>query len=569
MQSQHPDALQLYMDYVLYNTISPLISSIISELPRTFNEACEIVQRKARAIQNPPDWETKKEHLGRILQKIAIKNGLFTPKAKKNLDHFYTNNNIIEVSHQPKFMGGERFVLNKLACGGIFSNQIASSVPIFYIADYDQIHRELTKTRFPIINSATGFSIGIDKDIEDCYGKECVECLPLPSESSLTQKLQQIREKYEFSINSCNITKDKKNLLHERVNNSLLLLKRNYLQSNTYTEWFMKILGEIGNIINNYGYLFLPASDPDFKKLQLPYYEELLSQTPQYIQIYNTQFDRLEMRGINPPLRKLRPDFVPMFYHCPNEECHQNRISLFWKQHAQRLQIYGICNQCHEHIEFEISPNHPDLTDHILQLSPRVDSRQFLVSRVLSPTLHISGTGETRYSMQTLPLLKKFAPELPLPGIYFYNKTTMNTFITRELEQQLIKSNLSLFLQKLKKIMAPLPKINSILNNSKSRDILPISTQQLTTHMLTQADAIMEMKQYLEASVNETSKVLERNLIQSYLGNIMGQISAERSGQEAVFHWMEAAIQHGLPNLMMEYQKLYCPGLRPGLQFLN
>ena len=194
-------ALQLYMNYVLKAEISPLISQITNEIPRTFQDTIRSAKQKSTKKPKSPEELELRESLGKILHQTTKKANLLTPKAKTNLENFIQGEIVIEVAHQPKILGGERFILNKIACGGEMSQNIPNSVPIFYIADYDKVHNELTKTHFPLINSPTGFSIGIDQEIEKCYEDKCIECLPLPSMTHFKKIFHEIEKKYFFSIN--------------------------------------------------------------------------------------------------------------------------------------------------------------------------------------------------------------------------------------------------------------------------------------------------------------------------------------------------------------------------------
>lgn len=559
------------MNYVIKHEISPLIQEITTEIPRNFFDACKLASKKNQKIVKTSEWALNKEKLGKILGQTTKKFGVLTPQAKKNLELFYNSNNIVEVAHQPKFLGGERFILNKLACGGELASQMEEGIPLFYIANYDQVHNELTKTHFPLINSPTGFSVSIETEIERCFAEKCIDCLPLPSISYVKQLLKEIEEKYLFSINATHYSQDKKNLLHDRVKHSILLLKRAYLRSDNYTDWFVNIVGELANIIYDYGYLFIVGSDPKLKQLLQPHYETLLDQREVYIQNYNQQYEKMRAFGINPPLRKLPSNFVPFYYECSCDTCHQQRVHLFTSQEDNKHQLTGICESCKEKIHLEFDSLKSDLTDIYCQLTPRVDTRQYLISKSLQPTVHIAGTGETKYYMQSLPVLKRFDPNIVLPVIYFYNKTTINTFITRDLEQQLISPQIPDFITNLKALMKPLGEFNKLVKNSEGKtQTTEFYSEKSTKILLKQNEAFNNLSKYLQTYQQQSHQQLHKeeylkNLVDVYLANMKGTISRERSGQESVFHWLDAAIKNGLNNILQDYRHIYHPWIQPGL----
>ena len=193
-----------------------------------------------------------KERLGKILEETTRKYGLFTEKASNHLQLYYNDGIGIEVAHQPKFMGGERFVFNKLALGSRLAHHDENFYPFFYLADYDKVHSELTKTHFSLVNSSSGFPCSIDPDIEKKYLEASIRKLPLPSKKQLDEILQKIFDNYQFSINSCVTDAFQGKLLEERLESALRLIKQSYYRSSTYNDWFIQIIGSISNIFSDH-----------------------------------------------------------------------------------------------------------------------------------------------------------------------------------------------------------------------------------------------------------------------------------------------------------------------------
>ena len=76
--SSSQTTLDLYMEYVLKGTISPLINTITSEIPRSFHNAIELGKQKASQINNTPAWASQKEAIAKILRKTTQKYHLFS-----------------------------------------------------------------------------------------------------------------------------------------------------------------------------------------------------------------------------------------------------------------------------------------------------------------------------------------------------------------------------------------------------------------------------------------------------------------------------------------------------------
>jgi hypothetical protein len=58
----------------------------------------------------------------------------------------------------------------------------------------------------------------------------------------------------------------------------------------------------------------------------------------------------------------------------------------------------------------------------------------------------------------------------------------------------------------------------------------------------------------------------DKNTVSSYLSNMFGKISKEKSGQEAVFHWVDLCLKNGLSNFFKDYLQIYKPWLPPGME---
>jgi uncharacterized protein YllA (UPF0747 family) len=559
------DPLKYYFLYALEGQESWISEGMKGLIPQSISDAISLAKKINREAKKDPNSEEIKLALGKIFENTNKKYNLLTDKAKSNLVKLLTDNEslTLEVSHQPKFLGGERFLFNKIGCGAAFANLESSIIPIFYVADYDKVHSELIKTKFSQSDSPSGFSISIEPKIEKDFLGKSIKNLPLPSVSYLLEQFQQIRKKYRNSINSCLGDNWHKKLLEERLEEALRLIKIAHNNSENYTDWFINIIGTISNVINDQGYLFVSASDIEFKKLLTPFYETLLENQSKYVDIYVDLNKKFVENNIRPPLRDIRRDFVPFFYECVSEDCQCRRLELTGQDYTSMIHVKCECNECGNLIDFSLEKDNPNLSEHVAYFTPRVESRQYLVSKTIQPAIHIAGTGEARYYTMAIPLIRHFDKTTNLPVIYFYNKITMNTFMTRKIEQDLVNLNVPGFLDNVKGLMKNLGKFNKLLNkpSEQVQDRIKIIAllSNFKSHM-TQLESILVNFQETDVAPED------KNTVSSYLSNMFGKISKEKSGQEAVFHWVDLCLKNGLSKFFKDYLLIYKPWLPPGME---
>ncbi|MFX1374497.1 MAG: hypothetical protein ACFFA0_01675 [Promethearchaeota archaeon] len=559
------DPLRYYLLYALEGKKSWISEGMKDHIPQSINNAILLAKKKNREMKKDTSPDEIKKGLGRIFKNTNKKYNLLTDKAKRYLEKFLTDNNsmCLEVSHQPKFLGGERFLFNKIACGAAFANLDKTIIPIFYVADYDKVHSELTKTKFSQSDSPNGFSISINPKIENQFLGMRIRNLPLPSVSYLLEQFQEIRKKYINSINSCINDNWHKKLLEERLEEAFRLIKIAHNNAENYTDWFINIIGIISNIVFDQGYLFISASDLEFKKILTPFYETLLENQPRYVKTYLDLHNQFIEHNILPPLRDIKHDFVPFFYECNNEQCSCNRMELSCEDYSSIIHVKCNCNNCGNLLDFSLEKNNPDLSEHVLFLTPRVESRQYLVSKTIQPVIHIAGTGETRYYTMGIPLIKRFDKNISLPVIHLYNKITMNTFITRKLEQDIVRLNIPNFLENIKGLMNNLRKFNQLVN--KSKEYIPEREKML--EILNNFQSYMRQIENILVEIQSTNMTPEfKNLVSSYLSNMFGKISKEKHDQEIIFHWVDLCLKNGLSNFFNDYFRIYKSWLPPGIE---
>ncbi len=556
------DSLNLYLNFTSEEKSSWINKNLDGFIPNSLSESIKLANQKRNQINSCTNNDL--EMIGKIIQKTNRKYNLFTQKAKSNLEIFYNSGYGVEIAHQPKFLGGERFLLNKIACGSVIANKDINAFPFFYLADYDKVHPELIKTNFPVSNSSKGFKLSISKSLEKKFNQTRIKNLPLLSNHDLNELINTIKQNYQFSIKNCVNDKSLQKLYEERLESALYFIRRSWHLSETYSDWFLNIIGEITNNVSDQGILFLTACDTDYRKILIPAFEDLTKYREKYIQIYQILREQFISHGYEPPLRKIDKKFVPFFYECQEKTCHFQRITLFAENKNNKLVLLGKCQKCKQLIEIECNINAPDLSDHALNFTPRVESRQYIVSKSTPIGLHVAGTGETRYYTMSLPLINQLNSNVTLPVIYFYNKTIMNSIITRNNEKSIINLNIIDFLNKLKMLMK---KVGIVKKQFKKEEDLQQDEQKYSEVIKTINEINQDIKK-LENDcmnyINQHPNSKESKLLSYYLSNMFGKIAIEKSGQEAVFNWLDLCINNGFLQLFTPYYQLYTNWQIPG-----
>nr|MDO8117229.1 hypothetical protein [Candidatus Sigynarchaeota archaeon] len=318
------DPLYQYIEKAVHGKDSFVSGGMEGLIPLSLTDAIRLAStyRETRA-----GIETSiKEELASIFLKTTRNIGVLTERAKNSIERFLQGGLGIEIAHQPKFLGGEKFILNKLALGGKIASLHEHAFPFFYLADYDKVHPELVKVHFSLVNSGFGFSTSIEPSIEQSLTGTCISELPLPEPRYMRDIIDRILANYEFSINACTEDAIERKLLKERLEECTRLLKSAYYKANNYSDWFLNIIGTISNVYYDMGYIFIAASDPRFRKLLTPVYEHLVKEQPKYTAFYSDLFFEFTRHGLEPPLREIEPDFAPFFLECQGKTCFKNRI---------------------------------------------------------------------------------------------------------------------------------------------------------------------------------------------------------------------------------------------------
>lgn len=565
------DPLASYMAFAVHGIDSPVARGMASTIPTSVAGAVSLALENLAGAGTVID-EGARERVGKLLLETTRHAGALTAAARDALDAFLHGAGSIEVSHQPKFLGGEKFFFNKMALGHALHRNAARKpggtlVPFFYLADHDKVHPELVKVHFSSCNSATGFHASIDPATEREFDGAAVHALPVPSSDHLDTVLATIKTNYEFSIASSVQDPFQKALFEERLGEALRLVKLAHGLADDYGSWFLALAGMLSNTFSDHAYLFLRGSDPAFRREILPHYETILSEREKYVALYTGLREEFIQQGLEPPLRLITGDFVPFFIECQARGCHSRRVTLRAENVGSQVVLQGRCEGCGQDVDIVTSQARPDLSDHAEALCPRVESRQYVVSKALAPAIHVAGTGEARYYTMSIPLLRRFDPATFLPVIHYYNKLTTNTFITRALEARIVAAGAPGFLDALKGVMRVAGKFNALPKRATSK---PGETEQLRARCIeilkTMKARVVELKRACDGAGETGIPPEVDQVVRVYSANLFGTITKERHGQEPVFHWIDQALHLGMGRFLADHDKLYQPWLPPGLE---
>ncbi|GAH84733.1 unnamed protein product, partial [marine sediment metagenome] len=176
-------------------------------------------------------------------------------------------------------------------------------------------------------------------------------------------------------------------------------------------EWMTLIWGIQTNIINDWGIVFFPTSHPEIRKMTSEGYAPFLRSRSNYIHEFNKATEKIEELGFKPTTAKKKPDYSPFFYECPNDNY---RIKLSCREDNEVLYFQGKCPIDNVDYSFSVSKDNIDLSAHIKNLYPRLDTNQALLQTIIPTYIRISGPGEINYNAQVIPAVQKLGFKFPL-----------------------------------------------------------------------------------------------------------------------------------------------------------
>ncbi len=548
---------KMYSEYVFDgNELAP---RFWGPIPLNMKEAVTISRpliKGYRTNQQPIFSQKRLSRFCDAIRNIHRESQMLTPKVKKNLELLEEQTAVVEAGHQPAFFGGPGFVINKLATISRLAT-LQNTVPVMFVGDHDHEQKELTVIHLPSPGPrGITFSMPIPRE----YKQSPMHVLPLPPQTWLRKALTKISSTYHELV--AGLPKEQKSQYENRIQTLTSILESTFTQAHTISEWSLLLWMKIVNLSQDSGILFQVFSNASIRQLMLPAFEYLLKSPTRsrLIQALNHSGGQLEEFGYTPGIGIRTEDYVPFHLECPTKGCHRTRLdpTLSHPITIGKVEIGARCPKCRADHSILIKEESPDLSPWADFLSPRVDTRAFLVQSYTPVILHVGGAGETDYHAQVSPALEAIQSISPI--FFRYNRLYYGNPWTRRQAQKLLSENLSsLQPRELHCHTSAIttgyneenPGVTRSLLAASGEYILETAAQLISDESRLEKERMDTIIQQREATDPTSKEKLQskvgiltrrRQLVQTYLSQMFGRYSPERLGQESSFAWIDSAI---------------------------
>jgi uncharacterized protein YllA (UPF0747 family) len=503
-----------------------------------------------------------------ILKKVLTETnktlGCLTPEVKESIDNL--EHGAVESAHQTVVLGGPVYILNKATT----AKQVASFAtekgiplkPFFCVADYDNVQSELTHIRTPIMGQDGNL---ISLPVPQGFEMSPVSVLPLPGRDWLSQVEADIRSSYHPMLR--NLERHARMLFEERLEQSLIIIRHSFFNSESLGEWAQRIMGHLFNVIGNLGIPLLTASEIKIRELLVEGMEFLLARKnrERFLKTFDEMTNLIVAKGYDPGIGLRGPDYVPFFYECSDPECNRSRTELRYEDLGATAVLTGRCPSCLETIEIETSADSPYLGEVAHQLSPRVDSRQALIDTLIPTVAHIGGPGETAYYAQVIPSAR--AMEVPFPLFIKYPRVYFNTPWNEQLAKSLEEQDFEVLQRKdMFSIMGKIAKSRKKSEfDEMNNQLVELKNIILETHKSLN-DSVGKVNSAIVESSGKATETLQLQKLdlERYLSWAFGQYAENKLGQESSWAWIEWAINSGFSDLIGAYERAYVGSMKNG-----
>jgi len=496
--------------------------------------------------------------------------GILTSLVEKSIDQL--EQGVVEAGQQPMCLGGPSYVLNKVACISRLCELGNSSglVPLYYVADYDAVQNELLNMWVPS-NFPKGLLISLPAD--PSLDGVPIYRMSIPSERWFKETIEKLKKNYKVLLKDAEPSdRDSK---FQNLEHALTLVRNAYYSSENVSEWSIKIIGSLFDLEADLGVPILAFSLAGARRLFQHGYEQLLSEPnrTRFIEGLNKAFRLLEEAGYRPQIELRDRSYVPFFLECMNDTCNRRRIELTYHHGSNASEAYvsGKCPSCQEEYSFSFQADHPDLSEIGDWISPRVDSRQIIVSSVIPVICHVGGPGETSYSAQTIPASQGL--KIPFPLFMRYTRTFYNAPWNEKYSLDLNKEGLGTLMNK--DLFSALGRWVKARNTQDAREVMNAHREirksiELTYEKLLQdlqelndeiaflGKRLREPAENRAAIINDLrNKQRLRERLELYLSSAFGRFQPERFGQEVSWLWLDLATVAGIDDLLGVFLRQY------------
>ncbi len=569
-----PDANNLYTAYVFdQETVE---HQFWGPIPRTAAEAVQFSQPISHSYSKGDTPLFSEDRVEKLLQAITTlhrEHRMMTSKVKEMLNQLTQSLSVVEAGHQPAVLGGPGFVINKMAAISRLAS-FQNAIPVMFVGDHDHEQKELTVVHLPSPGpKGLTFSLQVPRE----YRNSPLHILPLPPKKWLEQVCKRIESTYHELVASQ--PKQDRMSYAQNVMSIVNLLSQTFTQASNLADWTLRIWMHMTNLDEGSGILFQAFSQPIIRDLMLPAFEYLLKEPNRlrFTKALNQSAEQLRSLGYQPGIGHRQDNYVPFLLECPTKGCQRTRTEpmLNVRPSTNTIQLTATCPKCKEDHILEVSERNPDLSPWKEHLSPRVDTRAFLVQTFTPVTLHIGGAGETSYHAQVSPALA--AVKCVAPIFFRYTRLFYGNPWTRRLADKLQKEKLQPLLPvKLWTYLSAVETNGREKNAGVVRSLFAACSEYIREtyeHLLkaeTQLDKerstmVAEQREVTDSThrrqLQERIGLLtkRRQLLQTYLSQMYGRYSQERYAQEVSFAWIDMALSIGLDTLFSKLSTHYQP----------
>ena len=548
----------IYSDYLEKGLRGELAEALWGRIPSTMGEAYEVLVRKRSEYRVSDDLEGFKKALKGLQRSM----GMLTGRVEESIDRL--DRGVVESGQQPMCLSGPSLILNKVA----YTHSMCGLgedgfVPVYYNADYDGVQAELLNIRLPS-PSTRGLLLSYQAEPGD-EGVP-IRLLQNPSEEWLRKTI----EKIEGNLRGIMKGVDPRTLerVAQNLSHSLTILRSAYYSTGNVSDWAARTLGTLINLEADMGVPIISPSDAGLRPFFQGGYEYLLSEPvrSRFVEASNRAARLVEGAGFRAQIGARAGDYVPFFLECMTPGCRRSRVELKYLDSS----VKGRCPKCGEEYAFSFNPGSPDLTDIIDWVSPRVDSRQFIVDSVMPVVAHVGGPGETSYYAEVAPAARELNVAFPLFLRYtrvFYN-TPWNEAAAKEVKARGYPTILddALFSALSRWVEARNAGNGGAL--AEAHRVIRTSIDASFSSLVSEAERLQAVidgiKGRLGSAEDRGPLIKEMRDAQARLGALelylswaYGRFSPERLGQEVSWHWLDLAAVAGVGDLVGVFSRVY------------
>ncbi|VFJ12345.1 bacillithiol biosynthesis protein BshC [Candidatus Nitrosocosmicus franklandus] len=497
------------------------IIKFIESIPVTFDDAVKAVNNQTSTVNDEVVYSNR-EKLKGVVTKFHKKAGTLDNKILKQVETLGEKDIKIVVGiHQPNLFAFSG-VFKKIVLLQVLSNHIRKTnpkvVPLFLIVDHDFMgDKWMHIAKLPNVRSSSGI-LDLRYPINETTRWKVSSKTEPPTRSLIKDWEDQI---YSWIKNSKNLTKQEIKSLYARYKDFWNIVEESFAVAESYSEFNSIIMSKIVNSVWGYDVLFVNLSDMSnvFKRG----YNYLLSENDTYIESLDKSEGFFRSRGIFTGVSPNLDKHSSLWIHC---NCGSKASSKIRYDDNHGATLIGKCMSCKKNLSLFIGKkgNASIPEDKLSLVSPRAIPILLLLSRELSITGYISGTGGSiGYTLVGKKVFDDLKVKLPTM-ILWAGSDVYTGFAQKEASNYLSENNITnisnfvididLKYNELKNKIEPLIRKRSMIYNDKEQ------LNELLKDLFTYKQEQREIKQ-LQKNVQKSRNALKlKSCIIDYAVNI-------------------------------------------------